>query len=660
MLDVEYTKFKDDTVKGIREDEEQYAKLQEQIRALEAEIEAETEGKALRDAPTPAPSSRPVDAIEVPKVEKSIINTPKSTEPAPTVSTQLSPSIPQLQPPLVPYERILPPPISQINDHGPTPEQQGLVPGLLPPNARTFPAQAGLSPMHPPLDLHTANRRPPSGSAPGRGSPLPYPTQQQAHFQHQQYPPYNQPQNLRPLQQPYPQSHSPHPGAYYYPNGPPHQGMAPANTPIQPQFQYYAQSALVNHYNRNQPQPQQMPMPMPYPPYAPSASAGTAPVWRIDGTPSRQPVSSTSTPWKRKPSNVAGLRVPSPERPREVSPLSDVESPVQAAKTKGNATQPKSKPKKQEGASQKAPENRGTRRGRAGSTASSTVDRSTRSQSIASLASDSKPPPSNKSRASREIKPEPTSADAPFPSDGEIQRSSGRRRTRGDTLTSHEAPARPNLKRRRDSVPDSSPIPSSPPYQRPRRQRPLQDPTLVSVSKTFIRVASQLLQRVTEHKYASIFAKALSEREAPGYKGLILRPQDLKSIKAAVTRGSKAAVAAIEELEQGTGGSPTLIKITEDLVPPKGIVNMDQLEKELMRMFANAIMFNPLPNAERGLRPRRSLRLSSTPSQIGELGYAGSEEGGIVQDAREMCGDVVALIQTFKAAEQDRPEAEQS
>ena len=40
-------------------------------------------------------------------------------------------------------------------------------------------------------------------------------------------------------------------------------------------------------------------------------------------------------------------------------------------------------------------------------------------------------------------------------------------------------------------------------------------------------------------------------REAPGYKGLILRPHDLKSIKAAVTRGSKAAVAAIEELEQG-------------------------------------------------------------------------------------------------------------
>lgn len=383
-------------------------------------------------------------------------------------------------------------------------------------------------------------------------------------------------------------------------------------------------------------------------------------MWRIEGTPSRQPPSGSSTPWKRRPSNVGSLRLPSPERPREVSPLSDIESPVQAAKTKSNASKPKGKPRKQVTASQKAPENRGTRRGRAGSTASSTVDRSTRSQSMASLASDSKPPPSNNSRGSKNIKPEPTNADPQFPSDSEIQRSSGRRRTRGDTLTSHEALSRPNLKRKRDSVHESSPIPSSPSQPRPRRQRSLQDPTLVAVSKTFTRVASQLLARVTEHKYASIFAKALSEREAPGYKGLIRRPQDLKSIKAAVTKGSKAATAVIEEQEQETGAVPTLIKTTEDLVPPRGIVNMDQLEKELMRMFANAIMFNPLPDAERGLGPRRSLRLSSTPSQMGELGYAGSEEGGIVPDAREMCEDVVALIQTFKAAEQDRTEVEQA
>lgn len=77
-------------------------------------------------------------------------------------------------------------------------------------------------------------------------------------------------------------------------------------------------------------------------------------------------------------------------------------------------------------------------------------------------------------------------------------------------------------------------------------------------------------------------------------------------------------------------------------------------------MFANAVMFNPLPDAERGLGPRRSLRLSSVPSQMGDVGYAGSDEGGIVQDARAMCEDVVGLIETFKAAEQDRLDVDQA
>ena len=653
MLDVEYTKFKDDTIKGIREDEEQYAKLQEQIRALEAEIEADTESRTLKDTSTPTASSRPIDTINVPTVEKTNGDILQSTELAPTLLTQTSTSV--LQPSHVTSERTIPPSSPQRSDHGLTPEQPGFAPAPLLPNARSFQSQAGQSPMQPPPDLHPPHRRTSSGQTPGHGSPLPYPPQQHTQFQ-QPYSPYSQPQGTRPPA--YPQSHSPHPGAFYYANGPPHQGMAPANIPIQSQFHYYPQPAPINHFNRGQQQPRPMPMPvpMPYPPYVSPASAGTTPVWRIDGTPSRQRASGSSTPWKRKPSNLAGLRAPSPERPREVSPLSDIESPIQEAKKKGNATKTKIKPKKQETTSQKAPANRGTRRTRAGSTASSTVDRSSRSQSLASFASDSRPAPSNKGRGSKKIKPEPTSTPVPFTSDSEMQRSSGRRRTRVDTLTSYEAPSRPNLKRKRDSVQDSSPLPSSPPHQGPQRQRPLQDPTMVSVSKTFMRVASQLLQRVTEHKYASIFAKALSEREAPGYKSLILRPQDLKSIKAAVTRGSKAAIAAIDELELGSGEAPTLVKATDDLIPPRGIVNMDQLEKELMRMFANAIMFNPLPDAERGLGPRRSLRLSSTPNQMGEVGYAGSEEGGIVQDAREMCEDVVALIQTFKAADQDRME----
>src|SRR5207248_6276649 len=44
-----------------------------------------------------------------------------------------------------------------------------------------------------------------------------------------------------------------------------------------------------------------------------------------------------------------------------------------------------------------------------------------------------------------------------------------------------------------------------------------------------------------------------------------------------------------------------MLPISSDLVPPKGIVNSAQLEKELMRMFANAVMFNPDPS--HGLGP---------------------------------------------------------
>ena len=166
------------------------------------------------------------------------------------------------------------------------------------------------------------------------------------------------------------------------------------------------------------------------------------------------------------------------------------------------------------------------------------------------------------------------------------------------------------------------------------------------------------MEQVLGHRHAEIFKKPLRERDAPGYKSLILKPQDLNSIKSAVTKGSKAAIAAIEELDQEISDAPTTVERTEDLVPPKGIVNMDQLEMELMRVFANAVMFNPLPDAERGLGPRRSSRLSATPNQGGERGYAGSEAGGIAQIAREMCEDVIAMIETFKTPEQSRMEVD--
>jgi hypothetical protein len=187
---------------------------------------------------------------------------------------------------------------------------------------------------------------------------------------------------------------------------------------------------------------------------------------------------------------------------------------------------------------------------------------------------------------------------------------------------------------------------------------------------------------VTTHKYAGIFAKPLSEREAPGYKDLIYRPQDLKSIKTAIGRGSRAANAAIEELaggEDGAGaetpskgsgsasappGGMTLLKKTDELAPPKGIVNSSQLEMELMRMFANAVMFNPLPANERGFGQRFRMQRVDGQDAVENDGtrqgdeeggkgysYVQVEEGGIIADTRDMFEHVEKSVGDWRSAE---------
>jgi hypothetical protein len=221
------------------------------------------------------------------------------------------------------------------------------------------------------------------------------------------------------------------------------------------------------------------------------------------------------------------------------------------------------------------------------------------------------------------------------------------------------------------------------------------DASLVAVTKTFSRTAQLVLNEISSHKLAGVFAKPLTERDAPGYKDLVLRPQDLKAIKTTVGRGSRAAVAVIEALEaqfeeQGVdqedyrdedgqgyiGNGVWQVKKTEELVPPKGISNSAQLELELVRVFANAIMFNPLPGSERGFG--RNLRLrkrggdvlteaqkekdkadaessegsTTDESESGEEGDG--TETGIIKDAREMFEDVYAQVRSWRGLERDR------
>ena len=137
---------------------------------------------------------------------------------------------------------------------------------------------------------------------------------------------------------------------------------------------------------------------------------------------------------------------------------------------------------------------------------------------------------------------------------------------------------------------------------------------------------------ITTHRHAGPFQKPVREKDAEGYGDIIKRPQDLKSIKTAITAGNRTVASAVAKDMSTDSPSATpsgslskeggtiMLEKTADLIPPRAIVNSSQLEKEVMRMFANAVMFNP-------------------------------GEGGMVQDAREMADDIEAKVRDWRSAE---------
>ena len=211
-------------------------------------------------------------------------------------------------------------------------------------------------------------------------------------------------------------------------------------------------------------------------------------------------------------------------------------------------------------------------------------------------------------------------------------------------------------------------------------------PNFILGSRNFVRTSATIMNDISAHKLASLFAKPLTDRDAPGYKNLIYRPQDLKSLKSAIGAGSRALAAAVDGSGAADAGSPITqlggvtpsnnvrsptvwIPATVDVVPPKGIVNSAQLEKELMRMFANAVMFNPDPKRGFGPTFRERSGHDHHHLQFGESGLAGhndksreeeeypaigaedEEEGGVVKDAREMYAAVERSVTNWRAAE---------
>lgn len=216
------------------------------------------------------------------------------------------------------------------------------------------------------------------------------------------------------------------------------------------------------------------------------------------------------------------------------------------------------------------------------------------------------------------------------------------------------------------------------------KQREQLSATHILASRNLPRTSATLINDITAHKLASIFAKPITEREAPGYHSLIFRPQDLKSIKQAITNGNKALTSLVDEEHAGENDDAVVpvagagesdmrvwVRRNEDVVPPKGIVNSVQLEREIVRVFANAVMFSP--NSDRGLGPAfrtraKGIKERHVPAHLadeedeeedgeGRERKREEEEGGVVRDAREMFEDVERVVREWRAAEKAAEEA---
>ncbi|PNS17004.1 Bromodomain-containing protein 8 [Sphaceloma murrayae] len=487
------------------------------------------------------------------------------------------------------------------------------------------PVPPGQLPMQPPPYGSPLQQRPSPVQGPpaGRGYPPPPPPPPPPQYQYQQYQQYPSPQP----QPPYLQHHQAQQATQYQ--------IRPSQAGgfQLPPFQVSAQDpSKVRHQYPNQrgtPQPPRYPQQPPPPP--PAQQSPYAPYQQYPQTPQNQPRLSLDMQ-RMTNSVVASLRRPrslstwrlqnrpplqrpqSPPRP-EAEPLSPTRPLAQPTKD----TEPPSSPPPQpvDDTKQRKGSKKHTRKNRGSSVASSNIASSTRgrtrSQSVVSHPESSAADrPSTRSRggakADRSTPAEPPSDPAETPATRTT-------RTRRSTLQPPSSTVRPS--------PRGTPLPTYPDHREERRD-------VVYATRNFSRLSSVILNEISAHRHAGPFQKPVNERDVEGYNDIIKRPQDLKSIKAAITAGSRAVTAAIaakeaepENVEEDAGqstGSTIMLAKTEDLIPPKGIVNSAQLEKEVMRMFANAVMFNP-----------------------------GGE--GFVVDAREMADDVARKVGDWRGVE---------
>ncbi|KAI4179307.1 MAG: hypothetical protein L6R41_007916 [Letrouitia leprolyta] len=556
----------------------------------------------------------------------------------------------------------------------PLPQHYAQRPSQYPPYDNRTPYHNAYSPYH-------------QGSLPA------YPSQHHAHvlpYQHLMHTPGQSPHYA-----PRPQYQTPVPTYSQYPPYP----HAPSYTPQGPMAFSHAQ------YQTPRPFDQQSPIP-------------TSDIRRKPPRPSPINTSGSCTKWKNFDLPPGDWSPKSPVRPRqdEISPISEKASspglePSRNMMEAMNQQDPASstveepiarviKPPPARGRRGRPPRGGSTRGrgGRAASTPSSARQTRTRSASMVSGADElSLEPPTSASHHAA-VKPEPpatpardSSASVPPTSviDADGKRKSTRHRR--ETLRGIESTvetSRTGTKRKRTI--DTSDLEFQPTIRLELdKQKEELSTTHILASRNFPRTSATLINDITGHKHASIFAKPLTEREAPGYHSLIYRAQDLKSIKQAITNGNKALISLIdrdrEDNDKVKGGKDkdtipiagasdsdmrVWVKKQEDIVPPKGIVNSAQLEREIMRVFANAVMFNPDPNRSFGpaFRTRARRKERHVPARFAGSGDEAEEEeesevekeeeeGAVVRDTREMFEDVERVAAQWRAAEKAAEEA---
>lgn len=215
----------------------------------------------------------------------------------------------------------------------------------------------------------------------------------------------------------------------------------------------------------------------------------------------------------------------------------------------------------------------------------------------------------------------------------------------GDTTADESAPGRPQLftpssvssrlaKRKRQDTPTEAPPPT----------------THVLWTRGFTKVSSSALDQISSHRDANMFATALREKDAPNYRQIVLQPQDITSIRSAIKHGNKAAVQSAASLPGGDPGTAHVwLPLSEELVPPRGIINSAQLERELVHMFCNAIMYNADP--DRG--PGSAFMKRSQDEEEEIVGYR-LDENGVVKNTRSMFVEVEKLLGDLRSAEKER------